>query len=95
MPSIALAAICQSLYNQAILKPGAMFSAILARGLMIYVRINDNQVDLLLSRETIYPSKSELNTVLKYWPWRIKEVQPETLQHKNRYYIKAKFPCCQ
>lgn len=89
-----LRVMCQSLYNQASMKPGTMFKYELARGLSLHVAVEDHMVKLLLSRAAVYPSDAELKTVLKYWPWPVKDVTPERLEHNNRYYLRSKFPCC-
>lgn len=95
MPNESLRVMVQSLYNQAKIKTGETFKVDLPRGLRVHVRVNNNQVDLLLSRSAIYPSDAELKTVLKHWPWTVMDPVIERTEYKDRFYIKGSFPCCQ
>jgi hypothetical protein len=52
-----------------------------------------NAYTLIISRDKVYPSEQEWETVLKHWPYRVEHIQPSKIVDSDRRMaLKAEIP---
>jgi hypothetical protein len=67
----------------------------LKQGLHISIVQRPNAYTLIISRDTVYPSEQEWETVLKHWPYHVEIIQPSKIVDSDRHMaLKADLPTC-
>lgn len=85
-----LQAIITDMLSQAKARPGELVRHVLNHGLWVQLKIQGETIHLYLSRQAVYPSRKELDTILKYWPTKTDCIDPPAQQEfKGRFYIYA------
>lgn len=79
------------LLQQAIDSPGRPARQVLFRGLRVDVKIERGQTHLQISRNGQYPSETEWQTVLNYWPYPVM-AQVSRLEFSGRCFLRASWP---
>jgi len=88
-----LQAILEDQLTEAKRKAGIKTVRKLPNGLRIELTCISQDVQLTLTRDTVYPSEQEWQTVSKYFPYPIpKDVDIKTRQEGSRYIMTARIP---
>lgn len=84
--------ILEDQYTEAKTRAGQEVSRKLKNGLRIVIKYDAPHIILTLTRDTVYPSMDEWDTVVRHFPYTLEKRMPAAQQQGYRFTISARFP---
>lgn len=83
----------QAMLDDAVRKPGGVVRKRFTKGLHIALMVTEKSVQISLSRDKVYPSEREWQTVLAHFPYIVPKVEPiKFVDGLKRFAMRGKLP---